>query len=127
MKHRKKGTSSFGRTKKHKKAMLNNLARSLIKHNRIKTTHRKAKEVSKIADRLVTLGKKQTVNSRRKAKKIVSHKRLLQKLFDEIAPKFEKRNGGYTRVIKLGFRRGDAAPISIVEFIDEEIDKSDKN
>ncbi len=124
MKHRKKGTSNFGRRKSHKKAMLNNLAMSLIEHNRIKTTHRKAKEVSKIADKLVTLGKKQTVNARRRAKKIVTQKKLLQKLFDQIAPKFENRNGGYTRVIKLGFRRGDAAPISIVEFVEEKLDKS---
>src|SRR6056297_1929293 len=114
MRHRKKGTTNFGRRKSHKVAMLNNLASSLIKHNRIKTTHKKAKEVSKIADRLITLGKKETLHARRQAKKIVKHKKLLQKLFDEIAPNFKNRDGGYTRVIKLGFRRGDAAPISIV-------------
>jgi len=120
MKHRKKGTTNFGRRKSHKKAMLNNLVSNLILHNRIKTTHRKAKEVSRLADRVISLGKKQTVHARRQAKKIVSNKKLLQKLFEEIAPQYQNRDGGYTRVIKLGFRRGDAAPISVVELVEAE-------
>lgn len=119
MKHRKKGIPTFGRRKAHRKEMLYNMAAQLIINNRIKTTHRKAKEVQKISEKLISIGKQDSVHSRRQAFKILSSRDLVKKLFDDIAPKYMKRNGGYTRVVKVGHRRGDAAPISILEYIED--------
>ncbi|MEA2103656.1 MAG: 50S ribosomal protein L17 [Candidatus Cloacimonadota bacterium] len=119
MKHRKNGTTTFGKRKAHRKSMLYNMAAQLIIHNRIETTHRRAKEVQKISDRLITVGKNDSIHSRRQAFKILTNRDLVKKLFDDIAPKYKNRNGGYTRVIKIGHRRGDAAPISILEYVEE--------
>ncbi len=123
MKHRKKDTTTFGKLRSHRKSMLYNITADFIRHSRIKTTHKKAKEVQKISEKLITWGKKDNVHSRRQAYKVLANRDLVKKLFDEIAKKYKNRNGGYTRVIKLEHRRGDAAPISILEFVEE----TDKN
>ncbi|MBN2017677.1 MAG: 50S ribosomal protein L17 [Candidatus Cloacimonetes bacterium] len=121
MRHHRKGTTSFGRLLGQKKALLNNLVKSLLENERIETTHVRAKETGRLAEKLITYGKKDTVHSRRQAYKILKDRDLVKKLFDEIAPQFKNRNGGYTRVIKTGFRIGDAAPTAIVEFVEEEV------
>ena len=120
MRHRIKGTTTFGRRKAQRKAMLNNIVASLIIQNRINTTITKAKEVSKIADKLVTLSKKDTIHARRLAYKILKNRDLIKKLFEEIAIRYKNRNGGYTRIIKTGHRRGDSTPVAIIEFVEEE-------
>jgi len=121
MRHQKKGTTSFGRLLGQKKALLNNLVISLLLHERIETTLTRAKETGRLAEKLISYGKKDTVHARRQAYKILKKRDLVKKLFDEIVPKYKDRNGGYTRVIKTGFRIGDAAPTAIVEFVGEEI------
>jgi len=127
MRHRKKGTTSFGRLLGQKKALLNNLVKALLQNERIETTLARAKETGRLSEKLITYGKKGTVHARRQAYKILKNRDLVKKLFDEIAPKYKNRNGGYTRVIKTGFRIGDAAPTAIVEFVEEEIaDKKKK-
>lgn len=120
MKHRIKGSSTFGRRKAQRKAMLNNIAFNLIRQNRINTTIAKAKEVSRIADKLVTLGKKDTIHARRQAYKILANRDLVKKLFDDIAVRYQNRNGGYTRIVKIGYRKGDSAPVAIIEFVEED-------
>jgi len=120
MKHRIKGSSTFGRRKAQRKAMLNNVASNLIRQNRINTTIAKAKEVSRIADKLVTLGKKNTIHARRQAYKILANRDLVKKLFDDIAVRYQNRNGGYTRIVKIGYRKGDSAPVAIIEFVEED-------
>ena len=119
MRHRKQKTT-FGRRTKQRKALLNNLSVNLITYNRIETTLNKAKEVSKIADKLVTFGKKNTVHSRRQAYKILGKRNLVKKLFDEISPNYKDRNGGYTRVIKTRIRKGDSVSLAILEFVEKE-------
>ncbi len=120
MKHRIKGSSTFGRRKAQRKAMLNNIASNLIRQNRINTTIAKAKEVSRIADKLVTLGKKDTIYARRQAYKILANRDLVKKLFDDIAVRYQNRNGGYTRIVKIGYRKGDSAPVAIIEFVEQD-------
>lgn len=120
MKNRK-----LGRDAAHRRALLRNLATSLIVNGRIETTEKKAMELRSYADKLVTLAKKNDLHARREASKdlfdVVADKEtgqtVLQKLFDEIGPKYTDRNGGYTRVIKTETRRGDAAPMAIIEFV----------
>jgi large subunit ribosomal protein L17 len=96
--------------------LFRNLVLSLIRHERIRTTDAKAKELRRFADRMVTLGKRGDLSARRRAFDFMRSRDAVKKLFDEIAPRFKDRAGGYTRVIKFGFRRGDAAPLSVVEF-----------
>ncbi|RLC47736.1 MAG: 50S ribosomal protein L17 [Candidatus Cloacimonadota bacterium] len=117
MRHRIEG-KKFGKIKSARQAMLNNLVISLITHNRIKTTLARAKESRRIAERLITYGKKNTVHARRLAYKILKDRSLVKKLFDEIAPEYIDRNGGYTRIVKMGFRKGDAAPRALLEFVE---------
>lgn len=100
--------------------MLNNMVASLFLHKKIKTTHPKAKEARRLAERLITFGKKGTLAARRHVLRFIPNKDIVKMLFDEIAPHFAERNGGYTRVIKLGFREGDGAPMSILELVDME-------
>jgi len=126
MRHQRKGTTSFGRLLGPKKALLNNLVKALLQHERIETTFRRAKETGRLAEKLITYGKKDSVHSRRQAYKILKNRDLVKKLFDEIAPQYKSRNGGYTRVIKTGFRIGDAAPTAIVEFVGEEVAEKKK-
>src|ERR1700728_3962040 len=115
MRHMNRGRK-LGRTSAHRKALFRNLVLSLIQHERIKTTDAKAKELRRYADRMVTLGKRGDLSARRLAFAFIQSRDAVKKLFDEIAPRFKERAGGYTRVIKFGVRRGDAAPLSVIEF-----------
>lgn len=117
MRHAKRGRK-LGRTKSHRKAMLANMSANLFRHKQIRTTDAKAKETRKVAERLITLGKKGDLNARRKASQILPTKEDVNILFHEIAPQYEERNGGYTRIVKIGRRNNDAAPISILELVD---------
>lgn len=108
----------LGRTTPHRLALLKNMAQSLICHGRIETTLPKAKELRSVADRLVTLGKRGTLDARRRARRFVQDREALAKLFDELAPRFAARNGGYTRILKLNFRQGDQAPMALIEYVD---------
>jgi large subunit ribosomal protein L17 len=108
----------LNRTSAHRKALFRNLVLALVEHERIKTTDAKAKELRRYADRMVTLGKRGDLAARRLAFAFMQSRDAVKKLFDQIAPRFKDRNGGYTRVVKFGVRRGDAAPISIIEFTD---------
>ena len=101
----------------HRKAMFANMCSSLIINKRIETTLPRAKELRRIADRMVTLGKRNTVHARRQAYKVLRDKNAVKAVFDDIAPQFKDRNGGYTRILKLGFRRGDSAPMAMIEYI----------
>jgi large subunit ribosomal protein L17 len=117
MRHLNRGRK-LNRTSAHRKALFRNLVLALVKHERIKTTDAKAKELRRYADRMVTLGKRGDLAARRLAFAFMQSRDAVKRLFDEIAPRFKERNGGYTRVVKFGFRRGDAAPLSVVEFSD---------
>lgn len=116
MMHRIQGRK-LGRTSPHRRAMMANMAASLIRHDRIETTLPKAKELRSLADRLVTLGKRKTLHARRRAIQLIHDKDAVHKLFSELAGRFEGRNGGYTRILKLGFRHGDAAPMAAIEYL----------
>jgi large subunit ribosomal protein L17 len=117
MRHLNQGRK-LNRTSAHRKALFRNLVLALVKHERIKTTDAKAKELRRYADRMVTLGKRGDLAARRLAFSFMQSRDAVKRLFDEIAPRFKERNGGYTRVVKFGIRRGDAAPLSIIEFSD---------
>jgi large subunit ribosomal protein L17 len=125
MRHAKR-VKKLGRTKSHRKAMLANMAASLLTYQVIKTTETKAKEVRRLAEKLISLGKKGDLHAYRQAYDVIKDRKLVKKLFDEIAPKFADREGGYTRVSKLGPRRGDGAPLSVVELLLERAPKEDK-
>jgi large subunit ribosomal protein L17 len=117
MRHRKSGRK-LGRKVAHRKALMANLAMSLISNKKIKTTDPKAKELRSFIEPLITRAKKGDVHSRRQVLKYISHKPTVRELFNVIAPSFSERNGGYTRITKLGFRDNDCAPISTIEFVD---------
>jgi len=117
MRHQKK-TVKLGRTAEHRKALLANQVCSLIEHQRIKTTLAKAKAVRPLAERMVTLGKKGSIHARRTALATLRQKRAVKKLFDDIAPRSAERNGGYTRIVKLGQRKSDSAPMAFIEWVD---------
>ena len=125
MRHAKR-VKKLGRTKSHRKAMLANMAASLLTYQVIKTTETKAKEVRKLAEKLISLGKRGDLHAHRQVYDVIKDRKLVKKLFDEIAPKFADREGGYTRVSKLGPRRGDGAPVSVVELLLERAPKEDK-
>lgn len=117
MRHQKK-TIKLGRTAAHRKAMLANQVCSLIEHRRIKTTLAKAKAVRPLAEKMVTLGKKGSLHARRTALATLRHKDIVKKLFDEIAPRSTDRNGGYTRIVRLGQRKSDSASMAFIEWVD---------
>ena len=127
MRHRVSGRR-LGRSSSHQKAMFRSLAAALITHEHIETTDARAKELRRVTDRLVTLGKKGTLHARRQAYKFLNNHQLVQKLFDEIAPRFSERPGGYTRLIKSRIRFVDQAPMTFVRFVDSVIsdDASEK-
>ncbi len=110
----------LGRTSSHREAMFRNMVTSIIKHESIRTTDTTAKEVRKLADRMITLGKRGDLHARRQALSIVREKDMVAKLFGELAERFRNRAGGYTRIVKLGYRFGDNAPVSILEYIPDE-------
>ena len=112
-----RGLRKLGRTHAHRKATLNNLVQALVTHKQIKTTDQKAKEASVLFDRLVTYGKKNDVAARREAFKNLKNRDLVKTLFDDIAPELADRNGGYTRIVKLGRRRGDAAEMALLSIV----------
>jgi large subunit ribosomal protein L17 len=118
--HHGKTGSKLGRTSSHKEAMLRNMVTSVIKFERIRTTDMKAKELRKVADKMITLGKKGSLHARRQALAVVRDKSLVSKLFGELTERYRNRAGGYTRIIKVGYRFGDNAPVSILEFIPDE-------
>jgi large subunit ribosomal protein L17 len=120
MRHQKK-TIKLGRTAEHRKALLANQVCSLIEHQRIRTTLAKAKAVRPLAEKMVTLGKKRSIHARRTAFAVLRQKDAVKKLFDEIAPRTADRSGGYTRIVKLGQRKSDAAPIAYLEWVDAAI------
>jgi len=117
MRHQKK-TVKLGRTAEHRKALLANQVCSLIEHQRIKTTLAKAKAVRPLAEKMVTLGKKGTLHARRTALATLRQAGHVKKLFDDIAPRTADRKGGYTRIVKLGARKSDAAPMAFIEWVD---------
>jgi large subunit ribosomal protein L17 len=117
MRHQKK-TVKLGRTAEHRKALLANQVCSLIEHQRIKTTLAKAKAVRPLAEKMVTLGKKASLHARRTALSVLRQKDAVKKLFDDIAPRSASRNGGYTRIIKLGRRKSDSALLAFLEWVD---------
>ncbi len=129
MGHQDKVTK-LGRTRAHREAMLKNMAMSLFEHRVIKTTDAKAKALRPIVDRIIANAKKGTLASKREVAKSVHQKKIFKKLFNEIVPQFEERNSGFTRVVKLGVRRGDGAQMAVVELLTEapkeEADKKDK-
>lgn len=117
MRHRRK-TIKLGRKAEHRKALLANQVCSLIEHQRIKTTLAKAKAVRPLAEKMVTLGKKGSLHARRTALSYLRQKDAVEKLFEEIAPRSAERNGGYTRIVRLGQRKSDSAPIAYLEWVD---------
>ncbi len=117
MRHQKK-TVKLGRTAEHRKALLANQVCSLIEHQRIKTTLAKAKAVRPLAEKMVTLGKQGSLHARRTALAVLRQKKAVKKLFDDIAPRSAERNGGYTRIIKLGQRKSDSAKVAFIEWVD---------
>jgi len=119
MRHQKK-TVKLGRTAEHRKALLANQVCSLIEHQRIKTTLAKAKAVRPLAERMVTLGKNGSIHARRTALATLRQKNAVKKLFDDIAPRSAERNGGYTRIVKLGQRKSDSALMAFIEWVDAE-------
>ncbi|MDP8269567.1 MAG: 50S ribosomal protein L17 [Candidatus Tenebribacter davisii] len=128
MRHRVRGRK-FGREKGHRNLMLKNLVASLVKHERINTTQAKAKEMRSLTEKVITFGKKGSVHHRRLAFKILKNRDLVKKVFEEIAPRFKTIEGGYTRVLKNGTRKGDCAPMAIIEFTqreEKEVEKKSK-
>lgn len=108
----------LGRSRSHRKAMFGNMLVSLIQHERIQTTLPKAKELRRVADRAITWGKKGGIVFRRRAREAINDREALSKLFGELAARFAKRQGGYTRIMKLGYRQGDQASMALIEYLD---------
>ena len=117
MRHGKK-VAKLGRTASHRKAMLSNMMTSLFANERITTTQIRAKELKRSAEKVITFAKKGDLHARRQVLRIIADKQIVAKLFDELGPRYKSRNGGYTRVVKLGPRRGDGAFMSIIELVD---------
>ncbi len=118
MRHRKSGVK-LNRTSSHRKAMFRNMVTSLFKYTSIKTTEAKAKELRKLADKMITLAKRGDLHARRQALSVIREKNVVHQLFNDVSEKFGSRQGGYTRIIKLGARSGDAAPMAMIELIIE--------
>ena len=125
MRHRKSGLK-LNRTSSHRKAMFRNMVTSLFKHQRIKTTAAKAKELRSWADHLITLAKRGDLHARRQALSIVREKNIVHKLFEEAPARYGSIAGGYTRIVKLGRRPGDAAPVALIELVEPETTKKKK-
>lgn len=116
MRHRKAGRQ-LSRTKEHRWALMRNLVTALLQHERIETTTPKAKELRQLADKMITLAKRNDLHARRQALAVVRSKEVVAKLFSELRERFQERPGGYTRIIPKGFRIGDAAPVSVIELL----------
>ncbi len=114
------GTRKLGRTTAHRNAMLRGMVTYLLENGKIETTLTRAKEVRAVAEKMITLGKKNTLATRRQALAYITKEDVVKKVFDEIAPKYANRNGGYTQIYKLGPRRGDAAEMALIKLVEEE-------
>ncbi len=121
MRHRKTGRK-LNRTSSHRKAMFANMAASLIQHEQITTTLPKAKDLRPIVEKLVTLAKRGGLHARRQAISELRDQDMVRKLFDTIGARYKEREGGYTRVLKAGFRYGDSAPLAVLEFVDRDVE-----
>ena len=117
----------FNRTAAHRKAMFANMCQALIKHEQIKTTLPKAKDLRPVVEKLVTLGKRGDLHARRQAIAQIKDVVLVRKLFDVLGPRYKTRGGGYTRVLKAGFRFGDNAPMAVIEFVDRDVEAKGKD
>jgi large subunit ribosomal protein L17 len=120
MRHRQT-TPKLGRTHSHRNAMLRTMVTDLLRHGRIRTTQPKAKALRPLAERMITLGKRESLHARRQAARVIRDKDVLRKLFDELAPRYAERPGGYTRIIKLPARSGDAADMAMIELVEAEM------
>jgi len=116
MRHGKSGRR-LGRTSSHRDAMMRNMVTSFLRYESVKTTEARAKELRKIAEKMITLGKRGDMHARRQALAVIRDRDVVAKLFSEISPRYQDRAGGYTRIIKAGYREGDNAPISIIECV----------
>ncbi|MFW5781754.1 MAG: 50S ribosomal protein L17 [Candidatus Muiribacteriaceae bacterium] len=116
MRHRK-GYKELGRSKSHTNALLRNLSTSLLEHGKVKTTLTKAKELRRVVEKMITMAGEDNFNTRRRARRYIYKKDVINKLFQDIGPKYKERPGGYTRIYKLGERRGDNAMMSLIELI----------
>ena len=126
MRHRNRGRG-FSRTSAHRKAMFENLAAALLKHEQIRTTLPKAKDLRPIVERLITLGKRGGLHARRQAIAKLQDKALADKLLTTLATRYADRNGGYTRIIKAGYRHGDDAPMAVIELVERDLDAKGKD
>ena len=122
-----KAHRKFNRRSDHRRAMLANLAASLIKHEQILTTLPKAKDLRPVVEKLVTLGKRGDLHARRQAIAQMRDIAMVKKLFEVIGPRYKGRDGGYTRVMKAGFRYGDSAPVAVIEFVDRDVEAKGKD
>ena len=123
MRHRNR-VAKLGKTASHRKAMFNNMVTSLFIYEKIATTEPKAKELVKLVARLITFAKQGNLHARRQVLAYINNKKVVKKLFDTLAPRFENRQGGYTRIIKTGIRKGDGALMAVVELLPEGVDSS---
>ena len=121
MRHRNSGRK-LNRTSSHRRAMFRNMATALLKHEQIKTTLPKAKELGPVVEQMITLGKRGNLHSRRRALSYLKDEAIVRKLFEGLAERYESRAGGYTRVLKAGFRYGDSAPMAYIELVDRDED-----
>ena len=119
MRHRQAGRK-LNRTSSHRKSLFKNMAQALIKHEQIVTTLPKAKELKRVIEKLITLGKKSSLHARRIAFNQIRDKEMVSKLFGTLAPRYLERSGGYSRVLKAGFRYGDSAPMAVIELVDRD-------
>jgi large subunit ribosomal protein L17 len=126
MRHRKRGRR-FSRSSSHRQAMFANLCQALVKHEQIKTTLPKAKELRPVVERLITLAKRGDLHARRLLIAKIRHEPTAAKLIDVLGPRYRERPGGYTRVLKAGFRYGDAAPMAVIELVDRDPDAKGKD
>lgn len=118
MRHKVAGRK-LNRTTSHRLGMFRNMVTSLLDHERIFTTLPKAKELRRWADNMITLGKRGDLHARRQALAVIREKSIVHKVFNELAPRYQSRSGGYTRIVKVGYRRGDAAPMCLIELVKE--------
>jgi large subunit ribosomal protein L17 len=126
MRHRRAGRK-LNRTASHRRALFANMAAALIKHEQVVTTLPKAKELRRVADRLITLAKRGNLHSRRLAVARVRDEAMVKKLFDILGPRYAERSGGYTRVLRAGYRYGDSAPMAVIEFVDRDTEARGKD
>ena len=123
MRHRREGRK-LGRNASHRKALFRNMVTDFLDKEHLVTTVPKAKELRPVAEKMITLGKKETLHARRRALAFIRRRAVVRKLFDDLAPRFADRNGGYTRIVRLGFRRGDSAELALLELVGSELQAS---